>query len=107
MITVLDREVIYRFITNYYDLPLEGSCYYDGKLYHFKRSDEVDEDGWLTDNLNLYPLNRYQQFKWKLRQSLFESFVGEHWSWYARKRNSKLKPAWMRWVYYKLKKIKL
>ena len=104
MITVLDKEVMYRFITNYYDLPLEGSCYYDGKLYHFKRSDEVDDDGWLTDNLNLYPLSRYQQLKWKVRQWLFEFFVGHHWSWYAKKGNSKLKPAWLRYIYYKLKK---
>jgi len=103
MIRVLDNQVKYRFITNYYDLPLEGSCYYKNKLYHFKRSDEVDEDGWFSDVLNLYPLNQYQQLKWKLRQWLFEFFVGHHWSWHPTKRNSKLKSSWLRHIYYKFK----
>lgn len=104
MVEVNDDKVKYRFISNYYDLPLQGTCYYESKLYRFQRSNKTNNmDDWWSDNLELYPLNPYQKLKWKLKQKWFEICVGEHWSDYPYKRNSKLKPDWLRNIYYKLK----
>jgi hypothetical protein len=101
---VKDTEVEYRFITNYYDVPLRGSCYYLGKLYSFSRKDE-------GNYLYLFHLNMNGERRWKWKQFWFEQCVGYHWSWFPKNRHNKFyyrNPQWLYkflfWLYYKLKK---
>ena len=101
---VWENDVKYRWVTSYYDMPLQGTCYYEDKLWRFQRSNKTDNmDEYYSEILELYPLTILQQLKWKLKQKWFEICVGEHWSDYPYKRNSKLRPDWLRNIYYKLK----
>ena len=100
---VKDSQVEYRFISSYHDEPLEGSCYYLGKLYYFRRKEG-------TDHLFLITLNKNGERKWKLRQLWFELCVGYHWSWYPKNRSKGFyyrKPEWLYKIlldiYYRLK----
>lgn len=101
---VKESDVEYRFITNFYDHPLKGSCYYLGKLYYFRRKED-------SDYLYLFHLNNSGERKWKLKQFFFEQCVGYHWSWYPKNRSERFryrKPEWLYKLlfklYYKLKK---
>jgi hypothetical protein len=100
---VKDKQVDYRFVSNYHDEPLQGSCYYLGKLYHFRRKEG-------TDQLFLIHLNKSGERKWKLKQLWFELCVGYHWSWYPKNRSSGFyyrRPQWLYKIlldlYYRLK----
>ena len=95
---VKESEVEYRFVSNYYDHPLKGTCYYLGKLYYFRRKD----DG---NYLYLFPLNHHQERKWKLKQFFFEQCVGYQWSWYPKNRSLGFyyrKPQWLYKILFKL-----
>jgi hypothetical protein len=88
---VWDNDVKYRWVTSYYDMPLQGTCYYEDKLWRFQRSNKTDNmDEYYSEILELYPLTILEQLKWKLKQKWFEICVGEHLSHYTYKRNSKL-----------------
>jgi len=103
VVKVKDSDVKYRWISNYYDCPLEGTCYYMGILFYFKRSEPIGDDYDFPDTLELTELGTIGSLKWKWKQWRFEQCVGSHWSNYPYKRNSKLKPDWLRNIYYKIK----
>lgn len=99
---VEDTKVEYRFISNYYDVPLNGICYYLGILYEFERA-PLEE--YFDDCLHLYKLTAWQEFKWKLKQKLFEICVGYHWSWYPKNRGNLFHFRKPEWFYKKLFKL--
>lgn len=100
---VKDKTVEYRFISNYYDEPLHGTCYYQGVLYEFKRIDDEDNfDHWLK----LFELNLFTRVYWKLKQKFFEICVGYHWSWYPKNHRTQgfhiRNPKWLYKFLFKL-----
>jgi hypothetical protein len=95
---VKDTQVEYRFITNYYDEPIQGSCYYLGKLYQFRRKEG-------TNQLFLITLNKKGERRWKLKQFFFEQCVGYQWSWYPKNRSTGFRyrnPQWLYKILFKL-----
>lgn len=87
------------FVTNYWDLPLDGLCKYKGELYKFKIT-WYDEEP--TERYVLEPLSIQEKLFEIFRKKMFEWMVGYHWTYINGKRNStiQLKPRWLRWLYY-------
>ena len=88
------NEVKFKFVSNHYDVHLNGSCLYENSICEF----ESDEQ-WVK----IYKLNWIEKLKWIWKQWLFEKCVGYHWSY----RNGKIgkgfyyrKPKWLYvWIF--------
>ena len=77
-------EVNFRWVSNHYDIHLDGSCIYNGELCQFKTEyPEFDEekDEWKDAMTEIYKLNWLGKLKWMCKQWLFEKCVGYHWSY--------------------------
>lgn len=81
-------EVDFRFISNHYDIHINGTCIYNGKLCVFKcdiptYNHETDEYNEIF--VNIYRLSFLEKLKWRWKQFKFEQMVGYHWSYPHRK----------------------
>ena len=77
-------EVNFRFISNHYDLHIEGTCLYENEIcYFFTHLPDYDEenDCWKEAFTMIYKLTTYEKVKWLLKQWLFEKCVGCHCSY--------------------------
>jgi len=86
-----DFEIV--FVSNFYDLPLQGLGRKDGRWVEFVISDDGEEATYL-----LRPLTALQALRWRGRQRLFEMCVGTHWSYRHGKRDSSFywrRPEWL------------
>lgn len=110
------NEVKFRFISNHYDVHLNGTCIYNGELCEFKNEyPDYDEetDEWKEMVVEIYQLTLQEKLRWYKRQWLFEKCVGYHWSYNNNKRGGYFhyrKPQWLYKrifnLYYKRKKKK-
>lgn len=110
------ENVEFRFISNHYDVHLNGTCIYNGELCEFKNQyPDLDEetDEWEEMIVEIYQLTFKEKFEWYKRQWLFENCVGYHWTYPQRKEGKSFyyrKPQWLYKrlfnLYYKLKKKK-
>ena len=76
-------KVNFRWINNFYDIKLNGTCKYNNKLCEFKTivgdyNEEKEE--WNESTVEIYNLNIIENIKWRLRQFMFEQCVGYHWT---------------------------
>lgn len=86
------------FVTNFYDIPLAGLCWYDGKVERF----ESDYD---TQKTTIIFLTRYERFKALLGKKLFEICVGTHHTYKNNRKASYFywrKPVILHKILYKL-----
>jgi len=71
------------FVSDYYDIPLNGTCYYNNNICEFKTI-VGDWDGvkkeWLPSYFEIYQLTWIGKIKWVWTQWLFEFCVGYHYS---------------------------
>ena len=80
------------WVCNYYDIPLSGICHNNGKLCRF----ETDYD---TLEVSIYSLTTSEKVKLKIRQKLFEWFVGYHWTYPYRKQGHRFYYRWPKWFW--------
>lgn len=93
-----DLDIV--FVTNYYDVPLSGTCIHDGKLCEFECSSEHDDPLMYA----IYRLSFLQKIKAKFTQWKFEQCVGYHWSYHSGKKTTYFyirKPKWLYTMLYK------
>ena len=77
-------EVKFRWVSNHYDIHLNGTCIYDDELCEFRGEypDYNEEtDDWEEIFVKIYKLNFINKLKWYWRQWKFEKCVGYHWSY--------------------------
>lgn len=118
LITTLPyNEVSFKFISNHYDVHLNGTCIYNRELCEFENKyPEYNEalDDWEEMFVKIYKLDFLHKLNWYLKQWLFEKCVGYHWTYPYRKTGKRSfgsrKPKWFYNIlykaYYNLKKIK-
>lgn len=74
-ITITDRSNLHiLWVSNYYDLPLEGLCRHYGKICRF----ETDYE---TEVTTIYSLEPIEKARWIFRKLAFELCVGTHWTY--------------------------
>lgn len=107
--------VDFRWISNHYDVHLNGTCMLDGELCEFEGelpayNDERDE--WEEMIVRVYRIDRMSRIRWRLRQWLFEQCVGYHCTYPHRRQGHPLyyrRPVWLykklHKMYYKIKKL--
>lgn len=66
-------KVDYVFITNHYDLHLQGICRYQCKICEFENKYPEDKKKIMT---SIYSLNFWEHLNWKFRKWKFEACVG-------------------------------
>jgi hypothetical protein len=72
-----ELEIVY--VDSFYDFPLGGLCYYDGKIERFV----TDYD---TKETTIIHLTSWERFKALCSKKLFEICVGKHHSYVNNKR---------------------
>jgi len=90
------EDVKFRFVSDHYDIHLNGTCYYNGSLCEFMA--ELPPGHYNTTTVDIYKLSLVNKLKWIWRQWLFELCVGNHWSYKNGKRNGNFynkKPKWL------------
>ena len=100
------NEVKFKFISNHYDVHLNGSCLYENSICEFKSeypNYNEETDDWDEQWVNIYKLNWREKLKWIWKQWLFEKCVGYHWSYRNGKRGKGFyyrKPKWFYvWIF--------
>lgn len=110
------EEVKFKWVSNHWDVHLNGTCIYNGELCEFENKyPEYDEetDEWEEMRVKIYQLDFLSKLKWIKQQWAFEKCVGYHWSYIDGKRGAGFhyrKPEWLykkifNW-FYQLKKKK-
>ncbi len=95
------NEVKFRWISNHYDVHLNGTCMYNGDLCEFenKYPDYNEEtDDWEEMYVKIYKLDLISKLKWYWKQWKFEKCVGYHWTYPQRKQGQSFyyrKPKWL------------
>jgi hypothetical protein len=101
-------EVEFVFITNHYDIHLNGVCNYNGELCEFKNKYpdyNEEKDDWEEMIVEIYQLTPYEKFKWYKKKFLFEKLVGYHWTYKNKKRINGFYYRNPRWLYKILFKL--
>jgi hypothetical protein len=82
------------FVSDFYDMPLNGICLCDGKLCEF----DGDYD---TGAFTIKPPAWWQKVFWLWRKRLFEICVGHHWTYDAsgKERSAAFSCRSPRWLY--------
>tara|TARA_Y100000310_G_scaffold331295_1_gene404595 strand:- start:143 stop:493 length:351 start_codon:yes stop_codon:yes gene_type:complete len=108
------EEVDFLWISSHWDIHLKGLCKERGKLCRFETDDELlgYEENDKQTNVRIYDLSFLEKIKWIFNKKTFEWFVGYHWTYpYREKETRKFgsrRPNWF-WhltflFYYSLKK---
>lgn len=72
-----------RFVSDYYDHPLAGVCFYEGEWMEFYYPPENGLKHYSRKNkfkVHLFRLTAWEKLKWAYAIKLFEVCVGRHWS---------------------------
>ena len=94
-------EVKFRWVSNHYDVHLNGTCTYNGDLCEFenKYPEYIEETDEMEEMfVKIYKLNFIGKLKWKFKQWKFEKCVGYHYSYINGKRGKSFhyrKPQWL------------
>lgn len=112
--TILYNEVKFKFISNHYDVHLEGTCIFNNETCYFtNKYPEYDEDTacWEEMFVKIYKLTFKEKIKFAFKQKMFELCIGYHWTYPYRKQGASFyyrKPKWLYvWLfdtYYKVSK---
>lgn len=95
-------EVDWVFVSNFWDINLEGTCIYNGMLCDFETIDNPDVD---MDNIMvlIYKLSTIQRMNRRIRKTMFEWFVSTSWSYKdGKKVPRRFRPDWSKKIYYKI-----
>jgi hypothetical protein len=101
-------EVNFKWVSNHWDVHLNGLCTYNGELCEFENDyPEYDEekDEWKEMLVRIYKLDLMSKLAWKKRQWSFEKMVGYHWTYPQRKQGQSFyyrKPKWLYGILFKL-----
>jgi len=108
------EHVKFKYVSNHYDMHLNGTCIYDGEICEFVNpypdySEELDD--LVYENVKIYRLGIAEKIKWIWKQWLFEQCVGYNWTYGKSKKGQELtkrgewftrsKPDWLKKVLYK------
>lgn len=100
------NEVKFKFISDHYDVHLNGSCLYENSICEFRhgyRDYGEENDQWYGQCVEIYELNWGEKLKWIWKQWLFEKCVGYHCSYRNGKRGKDFyyrKPKWLYvWIF--------
>jgi hypothetical protein len=95
------------FVTNHWDVNLDGLCRVDGELCRFATVLDGEGD---VECVHIYRMTRMEKLRGLLRKRLFEVCVGRHWTFPDRDRGAHYrvrKPKWLHhtlvWLFYGLK----
>lgn len=91
-----------RWVSQHWDLHLQGICYFNGEICEFKTiyPDFDDDKGdWSETIVMIYNLTLLEKIKWVIRQSLFEFCIGKHYSRKNGKWGERFKYRRPEWVY--------
>lgn len=77
------KDLKLKFVSDYRDRPLNGTCYYNNSICEFKTIEDLYNPG---EFIRIYNLSILGKLKWFWRQFLFEQCVGYHWSYKNGKR---------------------
>ena len=114
IVTLPYDEVDFVWVSNHYDVHLEGLCKMGNTLFWFKTNNYPNHFAF-DENLkcDIYMLSFLEEMKLRLRKFFFEQMVGYHWS-FPKRKNSHFhyrKPEWLYKrlfkLYYTIKKIKI
>lgn len=104
--TIPYNEVKFKWISNHYDVHLNGSCIFNGKLCEFENKlpgYNEDTDEWDEMFVKIYKLDFISKIKLYWRQWLFEKCVGYQWTYPQRKQCKGFyyrKPEWLyKWLF--------
>lgn len=89
------NEVNFRWISNHYDVHLNGTCMINGSLHEFE-NDYPEEDEHML--VRIYELDLISKLKWYWKQWKFEKCVGYHWTYNVKKERKNFyyrKPKWL------------
>lgn len=100
LVTKITYEQLYVvFVTNFYDIPLEGLCMWKGKLERF----EIDDYEEAT--YKVVHVNAFQRIAERIRKKMFEWCVGYHWTYDNGRRTRyyyQWQPVWLHNALFKL-----
>lgn len=100
------RHVNFLWVSNHYDVHLEGLCLVRGKIMRF----EMPRDRFREEmpRLHVFKLGFLEKLHWLAKKKAFEICVGKHWTYPDRKHGVHFhirKPEWLSRlllnVYYK------
>lgn len=78
-------QVEWVWISNHYDIHLDGLCRFEGELSRFET--------WESDSDNpvcrIFRLSALQKVSWLLQKKLFEICIGRHWTYPDRKQGAR------------------
>ena len=76
-------EVDYIWISNFLEIPAEGTCMYENKFCEFlqKTTQRKNNKKFETLKVEIYPVSFFRKLKLKFNQRLFEICVGYHFSY--------------------------
>jgi len=98
-------DVKFKFVSNHYDVHLEGTCVFENQLCLFKTIDRgwnKEKDEWYELFVEIHRLNWLEKIKWIWKQWLFERCVGHHWSYSGKIRGDHFHYRRPKWLYVKL-----
>jgi hypothetical protein len=99
--TIPYNQTQFKFVSNHYDLHLEGLCTYKGETCYFQTLQgnwNEENDEWDQSFCEIYKLSIGEKWKWFWRKKKFEWMVGYHWSYPQRKQGKFFyyrKPTWL------------
>ena len=99
--TIPYNKTNFKFISNHYDLHLEGLCIYEGKTCYFKTLQgdwNEEKDNWDESFCEIYKFSLYEKWNWFWKQKKFEWMIGYHWSYKNGKKDRPFyyrKPVWL------------
>ncbi len=116
LVTLPYEKVDFKFISNHYDVHLEGTCIYNNSMCYFtNKYPEYNEETetWEEMYVKIYKINFLEKIKYWYIQTMFELCVGYHWTYPHRKKGASFyyrEPKWLyHWLfktYYNLKRKK-
>lgn len=99
------EEVDFRWVSDHYDVHLNGTCIFNSSLHEFENDYPIDDNDMLV---KIYELDFLSKLKWYWKQWKFEKCVGYHWTYPFRSKHEGFyyrKPKWFyEWLfklYYK------
>ncbi len=106
--TVPYEELDFVWISNHWDIHLNGLCNYKNNLCEFKTKEgEYDwekEEYIIPTTCDIYSLSLVEKIKWLSTKKKFELMVGYHWTYPYRKTRERpfhyRKPKWLyKWLF--------
>lgn len=95
---IISSDLKIVFVTNYYDRPLSGLCYYNGDLTKFELNYDPEDDEGINETYFIFSLTVFEKIKYLFQKKMFEICVGYHQTYVNNKKPSFFymrKPKWV------------